>query len=299
MSYAKRQGGNNYYFYSSEINARSAERLKLANELRKAVENNELELYYQPKVNVKTEKIAGVEALLRWQHPEFGMVSPGKFIPVAEETGLIIPISDWVINEACRQAVQWQQEGYGIVPVAVNVASQHFKQKKLLKTVAHALRQSRLDPGCLELELTEGVMLENAEETIATMNRLKQMGVKLALDDFGTGYSSLSYLTRFPIDTLKIDQSFIRDIHVNTANAAIVTAIVVMAHSLGMEVVVEGVETEGQSVMLSGKNCDIYQGFYFYRPMPVQELNKVLTMQRQSEFSAGKTVKRRKELCTD
>lgn len=299
MSYAKRQGGNNYYFYSSEINARSAERLKLANELRKAVENNELVLHYQPKVDVKSERISGVEALLRWQHPEFGMVSPGKFIPIAEETGLIIPVSDWVIKEACRQARQWQDEGYGVVPVAVNVASRHFKQGKLLKTVARALQDSRLDPACLELELTEGVMLENAEENIATMNKLKQMGLKLALDDFGTGYSSLSYLTRFPIDILKIDQSFIRDIHTNTANASIVTAIVVMAHSLGMKVVVEGVETEGQSVMLSGKNCDTYQGFYYYRPLPVEELNKVLAMELQSAADAGRAAKAARELCVD
>ncbi len=290
MSYAKRQGGNNYYFYSSEINVRSAERLKLTNALSKAIENNELVLHYQPKVDVRTERIEGVEALLRWHHPDFGLVSPGKFIPIAEETGLIIPISDWVINEACRQAVQWQEEGYGVVPVAVNVASMHFKQKKLLKTVANVLQESGLDPACLELELTEGVMLENAEENIATMHELKQLGVKLALDDFGTGYSSLSYLTRFPLDTLKIDQSFIRDIQVNAANASIVTAIVVMAHSLGLKVVVEGVETEAQSVMLSGKNCDIYQGFYFYRPLPVQEINKILAMEPQSRKTTEETV---------
>lgn len=300
MSYTKRQGGNNYYFYSSEINARSAERLKLANALRRAVENNELVLHYQPKVDVRTERIEGVEALLRWQHPEFGLVSPGKFIPIAEETGLIVPISEWVINEACRQAMQWQAEGYGVVPVAVNVASSHFRQKKLLQTVSDALTTSKLDPGCLELELTEGVILENAEENIATMNQLKEMGLKLALDDFGTGYSSLSYLTRFPIDTLKIDQAFIHDIQVNTANASIVTAIVVMAHSLGMKIVVEGVETEGQVVLLNGKNCDTYQGFYYYRPLPVQELNKILTLEQQSRKKvASKLTRSQQKVCID
>ncbi len=299
MSYAKRQGGNNYYFYSSEINARSSERLRIANELRKAIENNELVLHYQPKVDTKTERINGVEALIRWQHPEHGLIPPGKFIPIAEENGLIIPISDWVLQEACRQAKQWQEEGIGIVPVSVNVSSSHFKQRRLLDSVSKVLADNRLTPACLELELTESVILENAEDNIQSLHELKQMGVCLALDDFGTGYSSLSYLTRFPLDTLKIDRSFIQDIHKNAANASIVSAMVLMAHSLGLKTVAEGVETAAEYAAISGKNCDSIQGYYFYRPLPIAELNKILTLKFKPDNAGEQPAVKNKALCID
>ncbi|MGH8488957.1 MAG: GGDEF/EAL domain-containing response regulator [Gammaproteobacteria bacterium] len=274
MHYAKSRGGKSYEFYSKDINARASERLTLENQLRRALEREELLLHYQPKVDVATGHIVGAEALVRWQHPELGMVSPAKFVPLAEESGLIVPLGEWVLREACKECKAWQH--LGPLGIAVNVSSVQFKKGELLRVLRSALETSGLEAPQLVIELTESVLMESAEANIQTLQELKAMGVRLAMDDFGTGYSSLSYLKRFPLDELKIDRSFMGDIPSDRDNAAIASAIIALAHILGLKVVAEGIETRDQLEFLKAKLCDEFQGYLFSRPLPKEEFKRLL-----------------------
>jgi EAL domain-containing protein (putative c-di-GMP-specific phosphodiesterase class I) len=249
----------------------------MESQLRKALERNELFLHYQPKIRSSTGEVIGLETLIRWRHPQLGTVPPGSFIPLAEETGLIVPIGEWVLREAARQNRMWQSEGLPPVHVSVNIASLHFRQGELTKSVATALQESGLDPAFLELEVTESMLMHSVEGTLKTLSTLKEMGVRVAIDDFGTGYSSLSYLKRFPLDTLKIDRSFIKDLPSDAEDAAISKAIIGMAHSLKLSVVAEGVETTEQLAFLQQHGCDLIQGFLFSRPVPAAEIPPLLT----------------------
>ena len=276
---AKAQGRNRYQLYAPAMNAIAFQRLVLENNLRYAIERNELALHYQPLVSLQTAETVGVEALLRWQHPELGRVSPADFIPMAEETGVIVPITHWVLRTACAQMKSWLRSGISLQTVSVNVSPRYFNDCNLPEIVGEVLRSADLEGRHLNIELTESVMMENAEATIDTLQQLKQYGVKISIDDFGTGYSSLSYLKRLPIDTLKIDQSFVRDIPASPDAEAIALLIITMAHSLKLSVVAEGVETDEQRLFLQSKQCDIMQGYLVSRPLPVDEINNFLLAQ--------------------
>lgn len=285
MYHAKSLGKNNYQFFAAEMMRRTQEHLKRERLLRRALENNELRLYYQPQVEIGSRKIVGMEALLRWDSPELGLISPADFIPLAEDTGLIVPIGAWVLQVACAQAKSWLDTGLR-TRVAVNLSARQFQREALAETVMQALRQSGLPPDLLELEITESILMENVETAIATLKQLSQLGVRFSMDDFGTGYSSLSYLQRFPIDVLKIDQSFVRDIPGNANDAAIVSAIIAMASQLGLEIVAEGVETGEQLDFMQDRSCHCVQGYYFSRPIPPDDATKLLA-QGWSEIRAG------------
>lgn len=276
MYRAKQTGRNNFQFYTSTMNEQALERLRIESDLRNALERSELLLHYQPKVDVQSGRIIGMEALIRWAHPEFGMVSPGRFIGLAEETGLIVPIGAWVLREACMQNKAWQQAGHADLCVSVNISARQFGQKDLVQTIAAALDETGLDPRWLELELTESMVMTDVENAIGVMQQLKLLGVKLSIDDFGTGYSSLAYLKRFPIDVLKIDQSFVRDITVDFNDAAITVSIISLGHNLKLKVIAEGVETEAQLAYLRHHGCDEIQGYLFSKPLPVDEFGKLL-----------------------
>jgi diguanylate cyclase (GGDEF)-like protein/PAS domain S-box-containing protein len=276
MYRAKEAGRNTCRFFDETMNVEAAEHLLLRNGLYHALERGELTLHYQPQVDLGTRAIVGVEALLRWRHPELGMVSPARFIPVAEESGLIVPIGEWVLHEACRQSVAWQQAGLPALVVAVNLSALQFKRGDVEQAVQRALDASGLAPQLLELELTESILIQNVEGVLASVKRLKQIGVQIAIDDFGTGYSSLSYLKRLDIDKLKIDQSFVRDLAVDPDDAAIVKAIIQLAHSLNLRTVAEGVETEQIREELSAFQCDEAQGYLFSRPLEAAALARWL-----------------------
>jgi EAL domain-containing protein (putative c-di-GMP-specific phosphodiesterase class I) len=267
MYRAKAAGRNTYRFFDQEMNKDSFERLKVRNGLRQAIERNEFVLYYQPQIDLNTNRIFGAEALVRWQSPEMGLMAPGRFISVAEESGLIVPIGAWVIKEACRQVAAWRKTGLPELTVAVNLSALQFLQGDLEKTVKEALDASGLEPRCLELELTESILIQDTEAILATVKRLAALGVQLSIDDFGTGYSSMSYLKRFSVDKLKIDQSFVRDLATDPDDAAIVRAIIQMAQGMGLKTIAEGVETEEILQLLRGLHCDEAQGYYFARPM--------------------------------
>ena len=273
MYHAKNQGGNNFQYYSKSMNAEAFARLSLENSLRKALDRGEFELYYQPQVSIKTGRIIGTESLIRWMHPEMGLVPPSHFINLAEETGLIIPIGEWVLNTACAQNQEWQNHGFGPLHVSVNISALQFRQQDVLGVATSALNRSGLDPSLLDLELTENSIMQNPERTAYVLRNLKEMGLKISIDDFGVAYSSLSYLKRFPLDTLKIDKSFIDEI---TSDAAISIAIIAMAHSLRLNVVAEGVETKEQLNLLREKECDAIQGYLFSRPVPADSLTSML-----------------------
>ncbi len=281
MYHAKESGRNNFQFFTRDMNAMAFERLTLENSLRQALKREEFLLHYQPQVDLRTGEIIGCEALIRWKHPELGMISPAKFIPVAEDSGLIVPIGEWVMRTACEQNSAWQKAGLPVIPVAVNLSATQFRQKNLPETVAQALHDTGLAPRYLELELTESVIMRGAEETISLLNLLKGTGTQLSIDDFGTGYSSLSYLKRFPIDKLKVDQSFIRDITTDPDDAAIASAIISMAKSLKLKVIAEGVETIEQLEFLRSQQCDEIQGYYFCKPMAAEEIGKLLREKRR------------------
>ncbi len=276
MHFAKDQGRDNYQYFSQAMNAAAVEKLSLESQLRHALERGELFLVYQPKVELATNRIIGVEALIRWRHPDLGIVPPNQFIPVAEETGLIIPIGDWVIREASRQNRAWQRAGLPPVHVAVNIASSHFRQGGLLDSVQAALEESGLPGDMLELEVTESMLMQNLDQTLASLGRLKDMGLRLAIDDFGTGYSSLAYLKRFPLDTLKIDRSFIRDLPGERQDRAIVRAVIGLAESLSMSIVAEGVEEAAQLEFLIRQGCYCVQGYIFSRPVGPTEIEALL-----------------------
>jgi EAL domain-containing protein (putative c-di-GMP-specific phosphodiesterase class I)/GGDEF domain-containing protein len=263
-------------FHSLSMNTTALERLTLEASLRTALEQRQLCLHYQPKIDIQTGAITGFEALARWNHPQLGMVSPGQFIPVAEETGLIVELSEFVLDEACREAQRWRDEGLPHVRVAVNISGVHFRSGNLTQLVRDTLERTRLPADALELELTESVLLQKTDVAVARLRSLKEMGVHLSIDDFGTGYSSLSYLKRFPIDTLKIDQSFVREVTTDPEDAAITTSIILMGKSLRLKIVAEGVETESQLQFLRVLECDEAQGFLFGRPMPPAEARALL-----------------------
>lgn len=268
MYRAKEQGRSTYQIYTADLHEKILQRLALESGLRRALERGEFLLYYQPRVNLRSGAITGMEALLRWRHPERGLVSPVEFIPVAEESGLIIPIGEWVLREACAQSRAWHAAGLPRLRVAVNLSARQFRHKDLAEAVARIVAETGLEPEWLELELTEGFLMENTQASSATLAALKAMGLRISIDDFGTGYSSLNYLQRFPIDTLKIDQSFVRGIPTDPDAAAIVTAIIALAHSLRLEVVAEGAETKEQIEFLKAQGCDEIQGYLFSPPLP-------------------------------
>ena len=267
MAMAKRSGGNNFRPYTRELNASSAERLTLESDLRHAVERNELFLQVQPVVSATDSMIEGVEALLRWRHPRLGLVPPDRFIPIADESGIIVEIGEWVLTKACAQGRAWHDLGVGSLTVSVNVSALQFSQPRLLEVVASALAESNFRPEFLELEITESVLMQDAGTAIGMLRALKRLGVRISVDDFGTGYSSLSYLRRFPIDILKIDKSFVRDVGINGESEAIVRAITALAKSLNLQTVAEGVETKAQRNFLRSEGCDRFQGFYFGKPV--------------------------------
>ncbi len=273
---ARQQGGNIHQFYTSEMQAKSLEQLELEADLYYALSRNEFKMFYQPQIERDSGKIVGVEALLRWQHPARGMVSPAQFIPVAEETGLIVPIGAWTLRTVCEQAQHWCSKKGLQLRVAVNLSARQFNEADLSDKIAQILRETGLDPHQLELELTESTLVQNISSALATINALKALGIQIALDDFGTGYSSLSYLNQFPFDALKIDQSFVRNIQTSPENRAIILATLQMAHRLNLRVIAEGVEGEAEESFLIEHGCDELQGYLYSRPLPPEELEKLL-----------------------
>ncbi|MBA1334160.1 MAG: diguanylate cyclase/phosphodiesterase (GGDEF & EAL domains) with PAS/PAC sensor(s) [Firmicutes bacterium] len=279
MYRAKEQGRNNYQLYDPTMNVKASERMAMENNLRHVLEREEFVVCCQPQVNISTGEITGVEALVRWQHPDLGQLSPVEFIPLAEESGLIIPIGEWVPRTVCAQNKAWQKAGYPPVRVAVNLSVRQFQQQNLVETVARVLKETGLEPHYLVLEITESIAMQNADFTIVMLRKLEEMGIHISIDDFGTGYSSLSYLKDFPLDTLKIGQSFVRDLTTNPNNAAIVTAIITMAHSMKLKVVAEGVEAQEQLVFLKQQQCDEIQGYLFSKPLPTEAFEKILAQE--------------------
>src|SRR6266478_6755830 len=278
MYHAKENGRNNFQFFKAEMNLKSVERQSLEGSMRHAVERGEFLLHYQPKVNLDTGEITGVEALVRWQQPDRGLLPPAQFVPIAEDCGLILQIGRWVLREACRQARAWQDAGLPPLPIAVNVSAVEFRDKGFVEGVRTILAETGLAAQCLELELTEGVLMEHAESTAAVLQELKTMGIRLAVDDFGTGYSSLSYLQQFPIDVLKIDQSFVHRITGDPDDSQIVSAIISMGKSLKHLVVAEGIETQEQSAFLQAQHCAEGQGYLFSRPLAAAQFARLLQM---------------------
>ena len=280
MYHAKERGKNNFQFFTSEMTDRARKRLMLETALRQALERGEFVLYYQPQVDLRTAEIVGAEALLRWQRPGVGIVGPQEVIPVAEETGLIVPIGEWILWAACSQAHLWQRAGHNSVRVSVNISARQFREHDFLRVLANVLDDTQLDPAFLELELTESALMEDVEGAIAKAQDLRAMGVNLSIDDFGTGYSSISYLQRFPISDLKIDRSFVQDIPSNTDNVEITKAIITMARGLNIEVVAEGVETRAQMEFLAQHGCDRAQGYFIDHALPAAEFENRLCERR-------------------
>lgn len=281
MYKAKRAGGGVFQYYTEEMHVAAHEHMQLETALRKAITNNEFVLHYQPLLNLKDGVLIGVEALIRWNSPEFGFVSPAKFIPLAEETGLIMQIGEWVLREACRANRSWQDQGYNPIMVAVNFSARQFRHQDITQLVSDVLKDTGLEAKYLELEITETAVMDNVESAISRLNDIKQMGVEISVDDFGTGYTSISYLKRFPINVLKIDQGFIKGIPNNQNDMSITTAIIALAHSLGIKVIAEGVETTEQLQFLADHDCDIVQGYYLSRPLP--EAKVILQFTKKEE----------------
>ncbi len=277
MYQAKDRGKNTYQYFSEQMTSKSLERLNLVRDMRQAVERGEFQLHYQPQIDLRTRQLTGMEALLRWRHPKEGLIAPGRFIPQAEESGLILVIGEWILRTACAQAKSWQDAGYSPMKIAVNISGRQFVQPDFIDTLETILEETGVDPTSLELELTESTIMEKAEETILTLTDLRTRGIHLAIDDFGTGHSSLSYLKHFPINRLKIAQDFVRDIPDDTGDAAIVQATIAMARSLGIEIIAEGVETPEQRDFLRAHGCHHMQGFLFARPMPADKLDARLS----------------------
>ena len=286
MRHAKQQSRHSYQFYSHELNRMSMSRLGLERDLRKALDGDELRVVYQPKFDLATGQVSGAEALVRWQHPTRGLLSPGDFIPMAEEAGLIVPLGEWVLRSTCRQLARWHAAGLKPGRVAVNVSSHQFRQANLAGIVRKALEDAGVAPQHLRLEMTESAIMDSASASVATLRELTQYGVKLSIDDFGTGYSSLSYLKRYPIDELKIDRAFVADAGDEEGDAAIVVAIIAMGHSLGMTIVAEGIENTAQLAFLQARGCDEGQGFLFSRPVVADEFASMLHGTRHPAWTA-------------
>jgi diguanylate cyclase (GGDEF)-like protein len=280
MYQAKEKGRNHFAFYSAERNVNTVERLALESSLRRALDRDELLLHYQPKMNFRDGSTAGMEALLRWQHPDMGMVSPAQFIPLAEETGLIVPIGMWVLRTACRQMVQWQEQGIAQLVISVNLSPRQFSDTNLLEDIAATLAETGLDGRCLELEITESAIMQDVERGRKLLMALKAMGIRIAVDDFGTGYSSLSTLKQFPIDTLKIDRSFIRDLATDAEDRGLTEAIIAMGKALKLHLVAEGVETQEQLDFLRARGCDELQGYHYSRPLPGAQFEAFVRKER-------------------
>ena len=276
MYHAKEQGRDNYQFYNPGMKAPIPDPLALESDLRCALERKEFVVHYQPQVDISRQQIVGVEALVRWQHPSRGLMLPEDFIPVAEESGLIVPLGEWVLRTACAQANAWQEAGLPPIRVAVNLSGRQFQQRDLAEMVDRALKETSLDPHCLQLEITETVVMHDMDFTIATLNKLKAMGIQIAIDDFGCGHSSLNYLKRLPIDDVKIDRSFVRGLPTDASDAAIVGSVVGMTRELNLKVVAEGVETEEQLAFLKDRRCDVVQGFLLSKPIPTDEVEKMI-----------------------
>ncbi|MHA4870679.1 bifunctional diguanylate cyclase/phosphodiesterase [Duganella sp. PWIR1] len=279
MYRAKKLGRNNTQFYEPAMNEEARERLRIESALRKALERQEFVLHYQPQVDLQSGRVVGMEALLRWQHPELGMVAPNRFIGLAEETGLIVEIGAWVLREACRQARSWMDDGHGMLRIAVNLSPRQFSEPQLLSSISQVLLETGLPPACLDIELTEGLFMHDVAQAVELLHKLKALGLALSIDDFGTGYSSFSYLRHFPIDVLKIDRSFVSDINEDD-DAAIVVSIIALAHNLKLRVIAEGVETEGQLAYLRRNGCDEIQGYYFSPPLPAADFALLLRQGR-------------------
>jgi len=286
MYHAKENGRNNFQFFKADMNVKAVERQSVEGSLRRALERQEFLLHYQPKVNLDTGEITGVEALIRWQQPERGLVPPAQFVPVAEDCGLIVQIGRWVLREACRQARAWQNAGLPPLPIAVNVSAVEFREKGFVQGVRAILSETGLEARYLELELTEGVLMEDAESTASVLQELKRMGVHLAVDDFGTGYSSLSYLQQFPIDVLKIDQSFVHRITADPDDSPIVSAIIDMGKNLKQRVIAEGIETPEQLAFLRAHHCAEGQGYLFGKAIPAEEIPALLKLAPQTSAAA-------------
>jgi diguanylate cyclase (GGDEF)-like protein len=279
MYRAKANGQNIFQFYIPNMQEQSFQKLIMENNLRRALENEELETYYQPQVDLLTNKIVGLEVLLRWKHVTLGSISPGKFIPLAEETGLIISMGSWVLRHSCLQAIAWQKMGLAPIQIGVNLSIKQLQQKDFLASLKQILEETNFDPHYLELEITEGIMMDNVQEKIKILHQFREMGIKLSIDDFGTGYSSLSYLKNLPVDTLKIDRAFIEYIAHNEQDQAIVTSLINLSHSLKLVVIAEGAETKEQVDLLRTFGCNQVQGYFFYKPLPADEIETLLRAQ--------------------
>ncbi|MGD8926549.1 MAG: EAL domain-containing protein [Thioalkalispiraceae bacterium] len=273
---AKSEGRNNYQFFETEMNSEVSERMTMINDLRRAVQNNEFTLYYQPLVEAETDEVIGMEALLRWQYPKQGLLPAKEFISLLEETGLIVPVGEWILHEACRQIRLWQQAGLPPLCISVNLSVRQFHKYDLLKTVTNALNENQIDPKLLQLEVTETILMDHSGGTLKILEQLHQLGVHLAIDDFGTGYSSLSYLKKYPFDLLKFDRSFVEEMNTSANGAAIVAAVINLGHSINMSVMAEGVETQQQLSLLLDRNCDQFQGYLFAPPMSADSCTKWL-----------------------
>ncbi|MBF0124567.1 MAG: EAL domain-containing protein [Magnetococcales bacterium] len=284
MGRAKKAGRNTYQFYTSAMGVEATRRVLLEQSLRRALEQNEFIPFYQPKVQIATGRVVGMETLIRWQQPGIGMIPPDQFIPLAEETGLIIPIGEWILRESCRQTQQWLQQGLGPLQVAVNLSARQFQKGNLLLTVERILDETGLAAQCLDLEITESLMMTNVDQAIRILKQLHDKGISISVDDFGTGYSSLNYLKQFPIDNLKIDRSFMGNFAPGSDDVAIVRAIISMAHSLGLHVIAEGVETEQHLNFLRENGCDQFQGYYFSKPVAAASFAELLAQRRCDEI---------------
>jgi EAL domain-containing protein (putative c-di-GMP-specific phosphodiesterase class I) len=287
MYQTKSKGKNHYCFYSDDLSKNAVERFNIESQLRRALERHQFEVYYQPQVSLITGDILGAEALIRWNHPELGVVSPAKFIPMAEETGLILQIGEWVLRESAIQAMQWVKDGFKMHRISVNVSGVQIMRSNFADTVYGILIETDCDPNLLELEITESTVMQNTEYVIDTFRRIKQLGLRLAIDDFGTGYSSLSNLKRLPLDKIKIDQSFVRDLPDDLDDAAIANAIYAMAGSLGFSVIAEGVETIHQAKFLRDMGCEEAQGYLYSKPITATEFTKLLTSNKQKQIPVG------------
>jgi len=276
MYKAKDEGRNNFQFYSAEMTERAFEHVAMEASLRQALEKEEFIVYYQPQMDGIEDKLIGMEALVRWKHPTMGLVSPAKFIPIAEETGLIVPLDQWVMKTAMRQIVQWYEKGFNPGVLALNLAMKQLQQKDFITMFESLIQETGCKPEWLELEVTEGQIMLNPEDAVATLSEISDMGIELAIDDFGTGYSSLSYLKRLPIDKLKIDQSFVRELPYDEEDAAIAKAVIALSQSLNLSVIAEGVETVAQKDFLIENGCKNIQGYFYGRPMPAEEMKTIL-----------------------
>lgn len=281
MYHAKREGRNIFKYYNPALDQKSSEQMALENSLRRAIERQEFRLYYQPQLDLQTGKIVGAEALVRWQHRELGIVMPSKFVPLAEETGLIIGLGEWVIHTVCQQHKVWQEKGLPQLRIAINISGQHFKRGDLITTIKDAVKTAGISYSNLEMELTESIIMQNASTTVAMLAELKSLGTNIAIDDFGTGYSSLSYLKHFPVSTIKIDRCFVEEITTDKHDAAISLAIIELSHSLGLKVIAEGVETQAQFDFLKESGCDQMQGYLFSPPVPPEEFERLFLQNTQ------------------